>query len=310
MKKINVAFASINTYQPDRICQQVAGLFEAVGFCPAYGDQVLLKPNLVAPAVLNDLACTHPQFVEGVARWFLDHGCRVLVGDSPASGSCLHAVEILGLNRVVQRLGLGVAPFQKTVPVELACGVTVSICRDVLECHHLVNLPKVKSHALVRVTLAVKNHFGIVKGWRKAMAHQVHGGGDGASFIDILCDLPDAVPHAISLCDGITAMHVTGPMGGIPYDLQLMGCCQSPVALDAALLAVLGVAPDRSPLWCRFDQRGVYGNDLADLYFPLLAPDDFDNQGFVVPNQLDSIRFSLWHVAGSLAKRLKLRLGL
>lgn len=310
MKKVEVGLTSLKGYQPDRVCQKVDVLFKAVDFRPAPGDQVVLKPNLVAPAVLNDLACTHPQFVEGVARWFLDHGCRVRVGDSPASGSCLHAMEILGLNKVVQKLGLGVAPFQKTVPVKLDCGVTVAVCRDAFECDHLINLPKVKSHALVRVTLAVKNHFGLVKGWRKAMAHQIHGGGTADAFIDILCDLPGVVPHSISLCDGITAMHVTGPMGGQPYDLQLMGCCRSAVALDTALLSVLGVAPELSPLWCRFAQRGVYGNDLADLHFPLLTPGDFDHQGFVVPFQLNSVRFGLWHVLRSVLKRIKLRLGL
>ena len=301
-----VGLVRAETYDPKLICQWADELFSAVGFSPSRGDLVVLKPNLVAPSMLNDLACTHPQFVEGVARWFVDHGCRVRVGDSPASGSCANAMEKLGLDMVVQKLGLEIAPFQQTVSIPLNCGVTVPVCRDALECDHLVNLPKVKSHALVRVTLAVKNHFGMVKGWRKAMAHQVHGGGCAITFIDMLCDLPGVVPQSISLCDGITAMHVTGPMGGKPYDLHLMGCCPSPVALDTALLAALGVTPESSPIQSRFVQRGEVGSTLADVCFPLCTPDDFDHQGFIVPSQLGSIRFDLGHVLQSVLKRLQL----
>lgn len=308
MRKIDVGLAQACSYTSD-LTQRIDELFQVVGFKVSRGDHVVLKPNLVAPAVLDDLACTHPEFVGGVAMWFLDHGCRVRVGDSPASGSCAHALEIVGLSKIVQKLGLEVAPFQQTVRTKLDCGVTVSICRDVLECDHLVNLPKVKSHALVRVTLAVKNYFGIIKGWRKAMAHQVHGGGDGASFIDIICDLPKVVPAGVSLCDGITAMHVTGPMDGKPYPLHLMGCSLSPVALDVALLEILGVNPESSPLWCTFAKRGVFGNDFSHLNFPLLSPDDFSVEDFIVPTHLNGIRFNVRHVVLSLLKRLTLRLG-
>jgi uncharacterized protein (DUF362 family) len=307
--KINVGLVRATSYQPELITQKIDALFSGVGFRPASGAHVLLKPNLVAPAMLHDLACTHPEFVGGVAQWFLDHGCKVSVGDSPASGSCCHAMEIVGLDKVVQKLGLRVAPFAETVRLKLHCGVTVAVCRDVLDCDLLVNLHNVKSHSLVRVTLAVKNYFGMVKGWRKAMAHQVHGGGDAASFIDILCDLPQVVPPGISLCDGIVAMHVTGPMAGKPYPLNLMGCSVLPQALDVSLLEILGVMPSQSPLWARLNQRGVYGNELHDVHFPLLCPADLAVDDFIVPPQLKPVRFGVGHVVKSVVNRLQLRLG-
>jgi uncharacterized protein (DUF362 family) len=305
MKKIDVGFVKAASYEPQLITRQVDELCRSVGFKPVRGDHVVLKPNLVVAAEVNDLACTHPQFVAGVAAWFLDHGCRVRVGDSPAFGNCRSAMKTVGLNQVVQRLGLGVAPFEGTVVTELDCGINVAICRDALDCDLLVNLPKVKSHSLVRVTLAVKNYFGIVKGWRKAMLHQVHGGGSASAFIDMLCDLVQLVPAGISLCDGITAMHVTGPVDGEPFPLHLMGCSLVPHALDAGLLTVLGVEPERSPLWCRLDQRAVFGNNPADISFPLLSPQDFETSGFIVPAHLDPVRFTLKHVLTSLWKRLK-----
>ena len=310
LEKIEVGLLRATSYGPEAICQWVDTLFAGVGFRPASGSHVLLKPNLVAPACRNDLSSTHPEFVGGVARWFLDHGCKVAVGDSPASGSCQHAMAIVGLADIVQKLGLEVAPFTQTVRTTLGCGVAVSICRDALDCDVLVNLPKVKSHALVRVTLAVKNYFGVIKGWRKAMAHQIHGGQDGASFRDILCDLPQVLPPGISVCDGIEAMHVTGPMGGKPYPLHMMGCSVVPHALDTSLLKILGVLPSQSPLWVKLAERGVVGNNLSELAFPLSSPAELAVDNFIVPSHLNDIRFGFRHVVKSVTNRLKLRLGL
>ena len=308
IRKINVGLVQARSYEPQHIIRRVDELCGAVGFKPHWGDHVVLKPNLVSSAGLNDLACTHPEFVGSVASWFLDHGCKVWVGDSPASGSCRAAMKTVGLDKIIQKFGLAVAPFEETVLTTLDCGLQVALCRDALECDLLVNLPKVKSHIMVRVTLAVKNYFGLVKGWRKAMAHQRYGGGGDASlFIDMLCDLSQLVPDGVSLCDGITAMHVTGPMDGEPYLLGLLGCSLLPQALDVGLLAVLGVEPEQSPLWNRLDTRNIFGNNMEDCCFPLLSPEDFDASGFIIPSHLDPVRFTLKHVVTSICKRLSRR---
>lgn len=89
--------------------------------------------------------------------------------------------------------------------------------RLALECDALLSVPRVKAHAQMRVTLAVKNLFGCVCGLRKAVAHTVQGNTPGV-FETCVAALWQALPPVAGLADGITAMHVTGPSGGSRFN--------------------------------------------------------------------------------------------
>lgn len=280
-------------------------LFVALPFAATRGSRVLLKPNLVAATYQGDLACTHPEFVAGVAQWFVDQGAHVVVGDSPATGSGLRAMKICGISEALKGLPVSFAPFQETRKLMTSNGVEIAVAIDALDCDYFINLPKLKSHSQARITLAVKNHYGIIKGWRKAWGHQVHGKGDGRPFFELIADLPSLVPQGVSLCDAITAMHVTGPMDGEPYPLGLMAASPSALALDSALLAIVNLDPELSPLWCASRDRKAPGHDPATLVFPLLTPGEVKVADFMVPEQLSSVHFDGRHVMGSLFGRLK-----
>ena len=85
--KIPVAISRCHSYRRSELIEGVAGLLSSLSFTVPRGSKVLLKPNLVAAGRPADLACTHPEFVAAVAQWFVDHGAKVAVGDSPATGS-------------------------------------------------------------------------------------------------------------------------------------------------------------------------------------------------------------------------------
>lgn len=176
---------------------------------------------------------------------------------------------------------------------------------DALECDYFINLPKLKSHSQARVSSAVKNHYGIIKGWCKAWGHQVHGKGDARPFFELIADLPLLVPPGVSLCDGITAMHVSGPMDGEPYPLGVMAASTTALALDRVLMAIIDMDPELSPLWCASRDRHDAGHDLATLAFPLLTPGEVQVNDFIVPGQLNPVRFTVRHVLASLVGRFK-----
>lgn len=304
-KRNPVAIARCMAYQRQDIAGVTDELFAALSFTVSRGSTVLLKPNLVASGYKYDLACTHPEFVAGVAQWFIDQGARVVVGDSPATGSGPRAMAICGMIEALKGLPVSVAPFQETRTVKTRCGIDIPVVVDALECDYFINLPKLKSHSQVRVTMAVKNLYGIIKGWRKAWGHQVHGKGDARPFFELLANLPLLVPPGVSLCDGITAMHVSGPMDGEPYPLGVMAASPTALALDRALMAVIDMDPELSPLWCACRDREDAGHDLLTLDFPLADPSDVQVFDFRVPGELNPVRFSARHVLGSVAARLK-----
>ncbi|MEN8141849.1 MAG: DUF362 domain-containing protein [Thermodesulfobacteriota bacterium] len=307
--EIGVALMACDSYQERGLKGKVAQLITASGYRVSRGERLLLKPNLVAVSRANDLACTHPALVAAVAEYLLDCGAVVAVADSPATGSPRRAMERLGLTRALAHLAVDLLDFRRTRTVTLPSGIKVAVAADALACDGLINLAKVKAHAQVGLTMAMKNYFGVVKGWHKALAHQRYGGGHGDQFFTMLLELPNMLPPGFSLLDGVTAMHRQGPIHGEPFALGLLGASLQAVALDTAMLQVLGLAGSRVPLWQAACQQGLPGSSPAQISYPLARPEELRVEGFRLPRRLSPLRFSPAHVVGSLWRRLRLLLG-
>lgn len=287
------------------LVEEMAG---PLGFASSWhGRTVLLKPNLIS-ASASALACTDADFIAGVASWFVDHGARVRIGDSPAFGSAGRAMRQHGIERALAAMAVEKLEFVTPVVRHLACGCTVQVAAEGLECDLLVNLPKVKAHNQMYVTLAVKNMFGLVLGMRKALLHMQEGGADGR-FTAVLLELLDLLPRHIAIADGIVAMHRDGPIGGEPLPLGCVAGAAGSVALDTALLAVLELDPHASPLWREAFRRGIPGSRSTELCYPSLAPQAFAGSGFIAPSELNGIRFNPFRFLRGMLRRFILALG-
>ncbi len=270
-----------------------------------HGQVVLLKPNLISSSGPS-LACTHPEFIAGVAACILDHGAKILLGDSPALGSAAKVCEKQGILRALQGMNVKIVDFLTPVQKRLAGGLTVTVAQEAFECDVFVGLPKVKAHNQMYTTLAVKNLFGIVKGVNKAMLHMLHGS-THHGFAGIILDLLDLLPPQIHLADGIIAMHKSGPLDGEPCPLSCMAAANSTVALDTALLAALELDPRRSPLWQVAATRGLLGSDPGSIGYPELFPEAFHGSGFLASSGLNPIRFNPWRFLRGLVDRAILK---
>lgn len=242
-----------------------------------------------------------------VARWFVDQGARVAVGDSPAFGSAAHALGRIGVSTELQRLGVQVVEFNTSRQVELPSGRKAGVAAAALDCDLLVNLPRVKAHQQVLVTLAVKNLFGCLVGLRKPWWHMVHGG-KGGSFARMLVELLTVLPRSVTLADGVRAMHGTGPIHGEPFALGLVAGGQNPISVDTALLHVLGIEPSRSPLWLAAHQARLPGTVIEGIGFSHLMPDELQIDGFRIPSELSPVRFDPLHFLKNTVKRLAIGL--
>ncbi|MBV5305902.1 MAG: DUF362 domain-containing protein [Desulfobulbaceae bacterium] len=265
------------------------------------GSKVVLKPNLIAASV-PALACTHAGFIAAVASWFLDQGCRVAVGDSPAFGRAIKVAERHGMVQALRGMNVPIIEFTSVCHKRLPCGVTVGIASQALDCDLLVNLPKIKAHDQMYVTMAVKNIFGIVKGMRKSWLHMRYGDSPDL-FSRIILELSTVLPNTVTIADGIEVMHRHGPAHGEPLLLGCVASSKSAVALDTAMLALLELDPGRSPMWCAASQSDLPGAQLSGIDFPLLEPSDFFGSGFVAPEVLSPIRFRPFRYVVNSMKR-------
>jgi len=289
-------------YQRQNLKETIDQLCGSLSFSVRPGDTVLLKPNLIGALRADGLACTHPEFIAAVAEWCLDQSAKVIVGDSPAFGSASGVMRAVGITEALKGLPVTIQDFKRGRRMVLAGGFAVDLAEPALDCDVLINLPKVKAHSQLLVTLAVKNFFGAVVGMHKAWYH-VRYGDRTERFAGLLVDLLAVLPAGISLADGIVAMHADGPVKGRPFQLHVVAGSLNPVALETALMDVLGLEYAGNPLWMECARRKLPGAGPSGLVYPLLAPDSVSTRDFKVPVELKPVSFNPFRMAVTAMKR-------
>jgi uncharacterized protein (DUF362 family) len=301
-EKVPVVVGRSRGYETDRIkefCSQAAAHLEL----PASlrGSSVLLKPNLISSRATK-LACTDARFVRGVAEWFADQGARLKIGDSPSFGSATQVMKKMGIAAELEGLDVGVVEFKTPKEHLLTHGVRVGIAEEALDCDLLVNLPRIKAHNQMYVTIAVKNLFGIVCGMRKAICHMKNGLSH-QKFADLMLDLTTLLPSQVSLVDGFEVMNKRGPING---ELLRLGCLcagTDPVAVDTLLLGLLELDKNKCPIWRAAMDRGFAGARTETLECLGETPASFAGSGFQAPTILNPVPFNPFRFMHSSLRR-------
>ncbi len=213
-------------------------------------EKILLKPNLLNRADPEKAVTTHPSVFESVIRNLQSEGFRRLVyGDSPGHpGGVEKTADICGLKTVADRLEVPLADFTRSRTVEYVRGRTskkFEICQGVLDSDGIVNICKMKTHQLERITGGVKNLFGCVHGMNKGAAHAKYP--DAESFAQMLIDLNLLLKARLHIMDGVVAMEGNGPASGNPVNMNVILISADPVALDATFCRLVDLDPSTIP---------------------------------------------------------------
>jgi len=179
----------------------------------------------------------------------IEAGGTPYIGDSPQLSSAEKVAEKCGVAAVARELGIHIVEFE---PVDVThprgrCYRHFTVGNEVLRADTLINLPKLKTHSLTLLTLAVKNLFGCIPGVRKAQWHVRTFRQGGDYFTRMLLDLYSLLNPPLTIVDGIVAMEGKGPGFGSPRDLGLIVAGTDAVAVDAVIAEIIGVAADDYP---------------------------------------------------------------
>ena len=206
------------------------------------GSRVLIKPNMLSAATPADAVLTHPLIIKAAVEYVIQKGARPQISDSPAIGSFERIVKVNGMKDALTGLKVDVIPFQDTRQVDIGKPYgKIDIARDALDADVIINLPKLKTHSQMLLTMAVKNMFGCIVGFQKSRWH-MRAGVDSMAFARLLVAIHQAVRPSVSILDGILALEGEGPgKGGKPRHIGvLIGSCDS-FALDTAVCRMLGI---------------------------------------------------------------------
>ena len=253
----------------ERAIGEVIGLLGGIARFVRPDENVLLKPNLLAARSPDEAVTTHPEIFRAVAKTCLDAGGRVTAGDSPGIGSLSSVAEKSGIAAVADELGVTLLEFTEAVKVERPAGARfrkLLLARAAAEAGAVINLPKVKTHQQMFLTLAVKNLFGCIVGKEKIAWH-MNAGRDAALFARFLVEVCHSVAPRLSIADGVLGMEGTGPSHGDPRWFRFIAASADPFALDAVLTRLLGFRPADLPVLAAADEARSDGLSvgLTDL---------------------------------------------
>lgn len=213
------------------------------------GSRVLIKPNMLSAARPEDAVLTHPMIIRAAVEFVLQKRAHPQVSDSPAIGSFETILKQNGTAAALQDLPVSCVPFKDNIRVDIGKPFGwIEMARDAVEADVIINLPKLKTHSQMLLTLAVKNMFGCIIGFRKPQWH-MRAGVDTLAFAKLLVAIHQAVPPAVSILDGILALEGDGPgKGGKPRKIGVLIGSDNSFALDMVVSEMLDVYYENVPI--------------------------------------------------------------
>lgn len=305
----SVSLIRAQSYDRTPLRQALETLLEPLGGMAAFvkpGDRVLLKPNLLTGARPTKECVTRPEVVYCVAQMVQEAGGKPFLGDGPAFGSARGVAKANGYLPLTDALKLPIVEFHgqryETVSAEFN---HLLLCKEAIDADVVINLPKVKSHLQLTLTMGVKNLFGCVPGKMKAWWH-MEAGKDRDRFGAMLVETARAIAPDLTILDGIIGHEGNGPSGGEPRRLNVLAASSDVFALDRAMVDILNVDPAAVPTITAAQRLGLCSTVEA-IDFPLLQPQALRLTDWKLPEHLMPIDFGMPRVLKSTFRHLYIR---
>jgi uncharacterized protein (DUF362 family)/NAD-dependent dihydropyrimidine dehydrogenase PreA subunit len=245
--KSTVALIQCVDYSPEKVQAAVnrgLGLLGGAGAFAAKGEKILLKPNILSGENPEKCISPHPEVFRAIAKSLSRVDAALSFGDSPGFGNPKSNALRGGFTVVAEEEGVEWADFSTARAMQFPEGRVIkkfSIAEEVAASDGLISICKLKTHALTRITGAIKNQFGCIPGARKAEFHSVLP--TASLFSQMLVDLTLLIKPRLFVMDGIMAMEGNGPRNGTPKQMNLLLFSTDPVAIDATVCRLIKVDP-------------------------------------------------------------------
>ncbi|MHA1520532.1 MAG: DUF362 domain-containing protein [Promethearchaeota archaeon] len=239
---------------------------------PKKGLTVLLKPNLLSAKLPERGVTTHPSVVRAVIQWVKQfQPGRILVSDSSGGkkkGDTARAMKISGIQTVCDEENAKCIPFETSTrtifqvenPLVLDHLASSTLLK---EADVIINLPKIKTHELCKLTCSIKNMFGTILLSNKAQMHTRFT--DVEKFSAALVDVYSTNTPHLTVVDGFIAMEGMGPAAGNPVDLNLIIAGYDGFAIDHLVCEIIGLNPDSIEFLNQGIKKGIGHRNLDNF---------------------------------------------
>lgn len=204
------------------------------------GDVVALKPNVVTGRVSTPGVITDRRIVEAMIKLCQEAGAsKVLVVEGSGYFTPTDvALEKSGIKAAAEALGAVVVDVDKDKLVEIPVPRPlivdkIPVSKAFMDADVRINLPIMKTHDQLLVTLGVKNLKGVIpKPWKRNF-HKI-------GVVKAVVDLSRVVPVDLTVLDAVNAMEGLGPSFGDIVPLNTVMASKDIWSLDLAASRVMG----------------------------------------------------------------------
>ena len=223
-----------------RMVKEAVDLLGGIEAIVKPGQTVALKPNVVTGTLSGPGVTTDKRVVEAMIRLCQDAGAGTIkvVEGAGYFTETSKALELSGIKDLAERYGAQVVDVDRDEHVELEVSdplitPTVKVSRGFMDSDVRINLPVMKTHDQLRVTLGVKNLKGVLPKPMKRNFHRI-------GVVKGILDLSKAVPVDLTVLDCIVAMEGLGPSFGPKVELNAVMASRDVFSLDRVASKAMG----------------------------------------------------------------------
>ncbi len=220
---------------------------------------VLIKPNLNANMNALTGNTTDLRILAALLAWLKDHGrADITVGEGTNSGFYRNRISVitrLKVDELCRRFGVKALDLNYARPhlIDFEGGEKARVAWEAYEASRkglLINLPKLKTHFEMTMSVCLKNLMGCLLGQEnKKKTHQ--------SLAANILRLNQALKPQLHIVDALVAMEGLGPTRGTPLRLDSLLVGTDPYLLDLACAAVAGFDHRSIPTLKLAEERGL-----------------------------------------------------
>lgn len=277
----------VKEYKEDLIYPAICKAMEALSIeKDMHPDlKVVLKPNLIMAKTPDVPTTTHPLVIKCVVRWLKEHGVKNITLAESSGGlyTAEHMKNIYrtcGMNMMENDLALNMDFSAKTVHCpEGFANHSFHIITPIAQADYIINICKLKTHAMTGYSGGIKNLFGTIPGLEKPQMH--YRWPNLEDFSRMLLELAQTVNPQLTIIDAIDAMEGNGPTSGTSHPLHMILAArdfytQDYFAADLMKLNPMDIVMIRQAVEAGLatpDDIRLIGDEIPDNLTPFQAPD-------------------------------------
>ena len=233
------------------------GLFSAL---EDYGDlfpsskdaKILLKPNLNSNMNALTGNTTDLRLLSAVIQYLKGKGFTdIVIGEGTNSGYYRNKIGVISrlkVDALARHYGVGVKDlnYSKSYEIDFEGGIKAQVARECVETDLFINLPKLKTHFEVGMSVCLKNLMGCLIGQEnKKKTHQ--------NLAENILRINQSVKPHLHIVDAMVAMEGLGPTRGTPIRMDTLLIGTDPYLIDLVCAKI-----------AEFDYREVRTLEVAE----------------------------------------------